>query len=131
VLDYDAEAARYDETRGGEPRAEAAATALNSLLPAAGLVLDIGAGTGIVTARLPRPGRRILAIEPAPGMATRAARRLLAAPMSLGKRTARTERQVRRCSATGQPCPYGTDRRTPWCWSGCCICFRSKSPTPY
>jgi hypothetical protein len=28
VLDYDAEAARYDDTRGGEPRAAAAARAL-------------------------------------------------------------------------------------------------------
>jgi SAM-dependent methyltransferase len=50
VLDYDAEAAGYDETRGGVPRARAAAYAIRQLLPAgATTVVDIACGTGLVT----------------------------------------------------------------------------------
>ncbi|WP_163509405.1 class I SAM-dependent methyltransferase [Fodinicola acaciae] len=53
MLDYDAEAARYDETRGGVPRARAAAEAIKELLPAgAATVVDIACGTGLVTSQL-------------------------------------------------------------------------------
>ena len=52
---YDeAEAARYDETRGGVERAAAAAAAVHSLLPDAGSgrVVELAVGTGIVAAEL-------------------------------------------------------------------------------
>jgi SAM-dependent methyltransferase len=79
VLDYDKEAERYDASRGGEPRAEAAARAVLSLVPsrARGL-LDVGCGTGIVTRRLAdgRVGLRVTGAELAPAMARRAAARL-------------------------------------------------------
>jgi SAM-dependent methyltransferase len=83
VLDYDKEAARYDATRGGDARADAAAEAIASLLPAspppasspsaspppasppptsprrggARLLVDLACGTGIVTVRLTGTGR--------------------------------------------------------------------------
>ncbi|NEB75714.1 SAM-dependent methyltransferase, partial [Streptomyces sp. SID14478] len=56
MLDYDLEAVRYDATRGGEPRARAAADALLPLVPGtARTLLDLACGTGIVTRRLTRP----------------------------------------------------------------------------
>ncbi|NEB11380.1 SAM-dependent methyltransferase, partial [Streptomyces coelicoflavus] len=43
MLDYDKEAERYDESRGGEPRAAAAARAVLSLVPRqARRLLDVG-----------------------------------------------------------------------------------------
>jgi len=79
VLDYDKEADAYDATRGGEPRAAAAADAVLGLVPesARGL-LDIACGTGIVTRRLAagRPGLRVTAADAAHGMARVAAARL-------------------------------------------------------
>ncbi|MFD3550113.1 class I SAM-dependent methyltransferase [Streptomyces sp. NPDC058655] len=76
MLDYDAEAEAYDATRGGAPRAEAAAAAVLGLLPAhARTLLDLGCGTGIVTARLARPGLRVLGADASYGMAAAAARR--------------------------------------------------------
>lgn len=77
MLDYDAEAAQYDATRGGVPRAEAAARAVLGLVPGrARTLLDIGCGTGIVTARLLRPGLRVMGADAAYGMARKAADRL-------------------------------------------------------
>jgi SAM-dependent methyltransferase len=80
VLDYDREAACYDATRGGDARAGAAAGAIETLLSlAAGNVVrlaDIGCGTGIVTVRLPRPGRSVIGIDRSAGMAAVAAGRL-------------------------------------------------------
>ncbi|WP_435862152.1 hypothetical protein [Streptomyces lavendulae] len=57
LLDHDAEAEAYGATRGGVPRAGAAAAAVLGLLPPHArtlLALDLGCGTGtgIVTARL-------------------------------------------------------------------------------
>lgn len=77
VLDYDDEAARYDESRGGEPRAEDAARAIGALLPAtARRVVDVGCGTGIVTGRLRAPGRRVFGADRSTGMLRLASARL-------------------------------------------------------
>jgi SAM-dependent methyltransferase len=77
VLDYDAEAVRYDDTRGGVPRAAAAAQAVLGLVPEhARTLLDVACGTGLVTARYARPGLRVLGLDAALGMARMAARRV-------------------------------------------------------
>ncbi|MFF2144592.1 class I SAM-dependent methyltransferase [Kitasatospora sp. NPDC058190] len=77
MLDYDTEARDYDASRGGEPRAEAAAAAVERLLPEDGrTVLDVACGTGIVTARLRRPGRTVLGVDRSPGMLRLAEQRL-------------------------------------------------------
>lgn len=78
MLDYDREAAHYDATRGGDARADAAARAIQRLLPAEGTVriADVGCGTGIVTARLLRPGWPVVGIDRSARMAAVAAGRL-------------------------------------------------------
>ncbi|MER5179205.1 class I SAM-dependent methyltransferase [Streptomyces sp. NPDC002896] len=77
MLDYDEEAAVYDRTRGGEPRAQAAAEAVLGLVPAAsGTLLDVACGTGLVTSRLTRAGLRTTGVDISPGMLSVAARRL-------------------------------------------------------
>ena len=78
MLDYDREAARYDATRGGDARADAAAGAIEALLSAGGAVrmADVGCGTGIVTVRLLRPGRSVVGVDRSAGMAAVAAGRL-------------------------------------------------------
>ncbi|MER6089868.1 class I SAM-dependent methyltransferase [Streptomyces bluensis] len=79
MLDYDKEAERYDVLRGGEPRAQAAAEAVLSLVPeGARSLLDVACGTGIVTRRYAaaRPGLRVTGIDLTYGMARRAADRL-------------------------------------------------------
>ncbi|GGW24710.1 class I SAM-dependent methyltransferase [Streptomyces xantholiticus] len=77
MLDYDREAAVYDTTRGGVPRAAAAAAAVLGLLPdRTRTLLDIGCGTGLVTERLHRPGLRVLGCDGSYGMARMAADRL-------------------------------------------------------
>ncbi|NEA04846.1 SAM-dependent methyltransferase, partial [Streptomyces sp. SID10116] len=46
MLDYSQEADRYDASRGGEPRAAAAAEAVLGLLPAGtATLLDVACGT--------------------------------------------------------------------------------------
>lgn len=79
VLDYDKEADAYDATRGGEPRAAAAADAVLGLVPAAARrLLDVACGTGIVTRRLAaaRPALRVTGADLTYGMARMAAGRL-------------------------------------------------------
>ncbi|MFD1662366.1 class I SAM-dependent methyltransferase [Streptomyces caeni] len=79
MLDYDKEAAAYDATRGGEPRAAAAADAVLGLIPeGARRLLDVACGTGIVTRRLAarRPGLRVTGTDLAHAMTRRAAARL-------------------------------------------------------
>ncbi|GLW27978.1 class I SAM-dependent methyltransferase [Actinoplanes regularis] len=77
MIDYDAEAADYDRTRGGEPRAAAAARAVTALFPASvRTVVDVACGTGIVTTRLAGSGRTVLGIDRTPAMLSRAATRL-------------------------------------------------------
>ncbi|MEV4556217.1 class I SAM-dependent methyltransferase [Kitasatospora sp. NPDC049285] len=77
MIDYDDEARTYDESRGGEQRARAAAEAVQRLLPdTPGTVLDLGCGTGIVTRHLQHPGRRLLGVDRSGGMLALAAQRL-------------------------------------------------------
>ncbi|MEU7057726.1 class I SAM-dependent methyltransferase [Streptomyces sp. NPDC046197] len=79
MLDYDKEAEHYDASRGGEPRAAAAAQAVLGLIPpGARTLLDVGCGTGIVTRRLAaaRDGLRVTGLDRAPAMARQAAARL-------------------------------------------------------
>ncbi|MFC4961762.1 class I SAM-dependent methyltransferase [Streptomyces mauvecolor] len=77
MLDYNAEAAHYDATRGGVPRAEAAADAVLRLVPdTARTLLDMGCGTGSVTQRLNRPGLRVHGADASYGMASIAAERV-------------------------------------------------------
>jgi SAM-dependent methyltransferase len=79
VLDYDKEADAYDATRGGEPRAAAAAQSVLGLVPEdTRSLLDVACGTGIVTRRLAaeRPATRVTGADLAYGMARMAAARL-------------------------------------------------------
>ncbi|MFI9773623.1 methyltransferase domain-containing protein [Streptomyces sp. NPDC051956] len=77
MLDYDKEAAVYDATRGGIPRARSAAEAVLGLVPpTARTLLDLACGTGLVTMRLTRPGLRSVGIDLAAGMLRAAAPRL-------------------------------------------------------
>ncbi|MGQ4385399.1 class I SAM-dependent methyltransferase [Streptomyces sp. SAS_270] len=79
MLDYDKEADAYDATRGGEPRAAAAADAVLGLVPeGTRSLLDVACGTGIVTRRLAtaRGGLRVTGADAAYAMAHMAAARL-------------------------------------------------------
>ncbi len=78
MLDYDQEAECYDETRGGQARADAAAAAIASLLPSsrALTVVDVAGGTGIVAAALTTAGRQVVVLDLSIGMLRHAARRL-------------------------------------------------------
>lgn len=73
---YDAEAEVYDESRGGEDRARAAAEAITRLVPASGRLLDIAGGTGIVSGELAARGFDVFVSDLSRGMLTVAARRL-------------------------------------------------------
>ncbi|CAN5586619.1 hypothetical protein BH10ACT10_BH10ACT10_27170 [soil metagenome] len=72
---YDTEADRYDASRGGPARAEAAAVAIAALVPP-GRLLDVAGGTGIVSAELARRGFEVLVADLSPGMLRLAAARL-------------------------------------------------------
>ncbi|WP_427922629.1 class I SAM-dependent methyltransferase [Streptomyces sp. cg40] len=77
MIDYDDEARDYDMSRGGEPRARAAADAVELLLPQGpSVILDIACGTGIVTGRLLRPERTVVGVDRSPGMLGLAGRRV-------------------------------------------------------
>ncbi|MFE0134540.1 class I SAM-dependent methyltransferase [Streptomyces sp. NPDC059037] len=77
MLDYGKEADRYDASRGGEPRAAAAAAAVLGLVPSqTRTLLDVACGTGLVTRRLSRPGLRVTGVDAADGMARMAAARV-------------------------------------------------------
>ncbi|GAB2750902.1 class I SAM-dependent methyltransferase [Nocardioides pakistanensis] len=73
---YDAEAAVYDESRGGLHRARAAAEAITSLVPAPGRLLDVAGGTGIVSAELAASGFDVVVTDLSRGMLAVAASRL-------------------------------------------------------
>jgi len=55
-FDYSVEAARYDVTRGGQERAQAAAVAIAELVPHPGTLLDVAGGTIIVSNRIAAHG---------------------------------------------------------------------------
>ncbi|MGV9884631.1 class I SAM-dependent methyltransferase [Streptomyces sp. NPDC003006] len=78
MLDYSKEADRYDASRGGEPRAAAAAEAVLGLVPPdARSLLDVACGTGLVTRRLAaRAGLCVTGVDAAPRMARMAAARV-------------------------------------------------------
>ncbi|MBA3990823.1 MAG: class I SAM-dependent methyltransferase [Propionibacteriales bacterium] len=77
MLDYDEEAAHYDETRGGEARAQAAADAVNELLSAAmTTIVDVAGGTGTVAQRLSNTDRYIVVCDASAGMLRLASSRL-------------------------------------------------------
>ncbi|MFE0170990.1 class I SAM-dependent methyltransferase [Streptomyces sp. NPDC059002] len=78
MLDYSKEADRYDASRGGEPRAAAAADAVLGLLPPdTASLLDVACGTGLVTRRLAaRQGLRVTGVDAAYRMARMAADRV-------------------------------------------------------
>ncbi|MFF1919652.1 class I SAM-dependent methyltransferase [Streptomyces sp. NPDC058221] len=89
MLDYNSEAAVYDSTRGGVPRADAAATAVLDLVPpGARSLLDIGCGTGLVTERIAvgRPGLRVTGSDAAVGMARVARQRVGAVVLADARR---------------------------------------------
>ncbi|WP_328334629.1 Maf family nucleotide pyrophosphatase [Kribbella sp. NBC_00382] len=68
-LRYDeAEAAQYDETRGGTQRAQAAADAIQELLPKGGRVLELAVGTGTVAAELVAQGNLVHGLDLSPAM---------------------------------------------------------------
>ncbi|RSD16361.1 class I SAM-dependent methyltransferase [Amycolatopsis eburnea] len=77
MIDYDAESDCYDATRGGEPRAVAAATSIERLLPhTARVVVDVGCGSGIVTRHLAGQQRLVIGVDRSAGMIRLASRRL-------------------------------------------------------
>lgn len=77
MLDYDTEAAIYDDTRGGMARAQAAAAGVAELLPdSARTVVDLAGGTGSVAAALTGGDRRVLVVDASLGMLRRAVSRL-------------------------------------------------------
>ncbi|ACU69269.1 Methyltransferase type 11 [Catenulispora acidiphila DSM 44928] len=77
MLDYDLEAARYDQTRGGVERARAAADAVLELVPKdCAVLLDVACGTGIVSELLRTPDRTVIGVDMAAGMLALARPRL-------------------------------------------------------
>ncbi|GAB2652785.1 hypothetical protein GCM10009743_31370 [Kribbella swartbergensis] len=76
-IEYDeTEAARYDDTRGGPARAQAAARAVHSLLPPGGRVLELAVGTGIVGAELVALGNLVHGVDVSTAMLRHARIRL-------------------------------------------------------
>jgi ubiquinone/menaquinone biosynthesis C-methylase UbiE len=77
MLAYDLEAAHYDETRGGRPRASEAAGAVLRLASPTGRYLDIAGGTGIVSAQVAAgSGGSMIVADLSHGMLLKAAERL-------------------------------------------------------
>ncbi len=77
MLDYDREAAWYDETRGGAARAGEAARAVLSLVPGGPqVILDLAGGTGIVAELLSSGGAEVVVADRSHGMLARARERV-------------------------------------------------------
>jgi SAM-dependent methyltransferase len=74
-ISYARIADRYERVRGGAERAELLADALRAWLPD-GRVGDVGAGTGVVTERLARPGVELVACDLSVEMLDQASARL-------------------------------------------------------
>jgi ubiquinone/menaquinone biosynthesis C-methylase UbiE len=75
-VSFDQVADTYDETRGGEERAERYTGALAPHLDGAHSTLDVGVGTGIVAAALARRGFPMVGVDVSPQMLVRARERL-------------------------------------------------------
>ncbi len=73
---YDLEAGRYDATRGGHQRADAAADAVVELVAPPGTLVDVAGGTGTVTRALQDRGFTTYALDLSPGMLRLAAQRV-------------------------------------------------------
>lgn len=75
-IPFDRIADDYDRSRGGDQRAERIAGDLLAFLDPAQVALDVGIGTGIVTARLADLGQPAVGVDLSPAMARRARDRL-------------------------------------------------------
>jgi SAM-dependent methyltransferase len=73
---YERIAARYEQERGGQGRAVAIAEAILPWLVPASAVVDVGAGTGIISAALVDRGLRVIGVDISVGMTSRALHRL-------------------------------------------------------
>lgn len=73
---YESIADEYEESRGGQRRADAIGAAIRPHLPPHARVLDVGVGTGIIAATLERQGHRVAGFDISPGMLRQSARRL-------------------------------------------------------
>jgi ubiquinone/menaquinone biosynthesis C-methylase UbiE len=82
-LNYALEAARYDETRGGDQRAAAAAEAVDTLLPHSGILLDVAGGTGIVSRQMSQRGHQVVVTDLVVEMLRPAQRRLPRAAIAM------------------------------------------------
>lgn len=60
---FDRVAGTYDETRGGMERGRSVGAVLAGLLPADGPLLEVGVGTGLISAGLTERGRRPVGID--------------------------------------------------------------------
>lgn len=67
---------RYERVRGGEDRARQLAGAVIPWLPSGGTVCDVGAGTGVVSARFAAAGLRVVGFDLSVEMIRQAAPRL-------------------------------------------------------
>ena len=75
-ISFDRIADRYDETRGGERRAQHVAAEIDPYLRDARRVLELGVGTGIVAAAMGRLGRTVVGVDISAEMLSRAHARL-------------------------------------------------------
>jgi ubiquinone/menaquinone biosynthesis C-methylase UbiE len=75
-VSYDRIAARYERARGGLGRARPLAEAVLRWVPAASVVGDVGAGTGVVSGLLAEAGLRVFGFDIAAGMLSQAKSRL-------------------------------------------------------
>lgn len=73
---YSRIADRYEAARGGADRAAQLANGLLPWLPAGGRILDVGAGTGIVSAELRQVAADVLGVDLSPEMIRQARERL-------------------------------------------------------
>jgi SAM-dependent methyltransferase len=73
---YESIADEYEESRGGQARADQIAAAIDAHLTPRSRVLDVGVGTGIIAATLERHGHRVVGVDIAPGMLRHSSSRL-------------------------------------------------------
>jgi len=75
-VSFDRIADRYDETRGGERRAQHVAAEIDRYLGGARRILEVGVGTGIVASALGDHGRTVLGVDISAEMLSRAHARI-------------------------------------------------------